>query len=370
MPKSFVTDGIVVVEKFFKKVKNALGGPEILQQTAHWLRAACGSTTTQSTSKRTTVNDELDPFDADSPYDQSQLPAPGDGTPARTSENAFAAEPSSKELLAQRWGATTGLEVRCADIEVVAGRARNMSETNFNQLRANILANGVVDPVMVRESMPPGCYELVAGHHRFRIAQELGWKTIPAVLSQASVEDAGALAFYSNLWSGEELSEVEKYDGFRRRIRETGFTQEQVASEAVRSPQYVSKILTAFNRLPVQLLERIRQAPQGIGALAAHALADVWSVDQFRAASELEMHIKRAGSESALVKALRTSPENEGKVAKVVHKFKHGRTELGSLERRSGVLVWRFREGPNLKSDDAFQQIRDFISHRFYRSTE
>jgi hypothetical protein len=23
--------------------------------------------------------------------------------------------------------------------------------------------------------MPPGCYELVAGHHRFRIAQELGW---------------------------------------------------------------------------------------------------------------------------------------------------------------------------------------------------
>jgi ParB/RepB/Spo0J family partition protein len=73
-------------------------------------------------------------------------------------------------------------EVPCGHIDRSPYQARRVfPAAALAELRESVRQNGLLQPVVIRPR-PGGRYELVAGERRWRVVQQLGWETIPAVV--------------------------------------------------------------------------------------------------------------------------------------------------------------------------------------------
>ena len=92
-----------------------------------------------------------------------------------------------------------------------------MGEPEREALKQRLIAQDpkTMEPLIVR-LMPDGCYELVDGEHRWRIAQELGWHELDVFVLEADDLTAKARCVSSSLLRGHvnwfKLAEVVKKD--------------------------------------------------------------------------------------------------------------------------------------------------------------
>ena len=210
-----------------------------------------------------------------------ETPAPSPAQAPRTAigqASAFQVAIAAKdreiqEILANK----SSTEVMISDLHEIPGRRRNLTEDQFNELKANLASNPLTSPVTVRKRKEGG-YELIAGHNRARAYKELGKEKILAVILDLTDDEADRSAFYSNLLAP-SLPDFEKYLGLSARIAKKGYTQEQVADESGISRSLVAQLL-AFDRLPREALELLRNAPDKsvVGAAAAQKFVTLSSV--------------------------------------------------------------------------------------------
>ena len=116
-----------------------------------------------------------------------------------------------------------------------------MREEGLEDLASSIRAQGVVQPIVVRE-LTAGGFEIVAGERRWRAAQMAGLDKIPAVVRNISDEAAVAVALIENI-QREDLNPVEEAHALQRLIHEFGMTHQQVADSVGRSRAAVSNLL-------------------------------------------------------------------------------------------------------------------------------
>ena len=127
----------------------------------------------------------------------------------------------------------------------------HMDEAALAQLADSILAQGVIQPVVVRE-IGLGEYELIAGERRWRAARKAGLTEIPAVVRAVPDEAALAIALIENI-QREELNALEEAHGIQRLIDEFGMTHERAAAALGRSRSAVSNLLRLLHLAePVQ----------------------------------------------------------------------------------------------------------------------
>lgn len=106
---------------------------------------------------------------------------------------------------------------------------REFKPEELAELEASLKANGLLQPVTVREvAGQPGRYELVAGERRLRAATRLGWSEIPALVRDFDDKAMLTLALVENLQRA-DLNPIDEATGVRRLIDEFGLTQQQVA---------------------------------------------------------------------------------------------------------------------------------------------
>ena len=84
------------------------------------------------------------------------------------------------------------LELPLTSIEVGADRARELDPAWVEGLAGSIREQGLMQPIVVRQ-IGAG-YRLIAGHHRVEAFRLLDRDTIPAMLSDATSDDAAKLA--------------------------------------------------------------------------------------------------------------------------------------------------------------------------------
>src|SRR5437764_11856496 len=99
-------------------------------------------------------------------------------------------------------------EIPISDIDRNPYQTRlRVDELALNELAASIRATGVVQPILVRPVMKDGGtrYQLIAGERRWLASQRGGKQTVPAVIKQASKEQAMQLTIVENL-QREELN--------------------------------------------------------------------------------------------------------------------------------------------------------------------
>src|SRR5690606_19822314 len=156
-------------------------------------------------------------------------------------------------------------------------------------------ASGLLQPVVVRPKN--GSFELIAGERRLRAVQELGWKTIPAVVKDVDDRTLLTLALIENL-QRHDLSPVDEALGYERLMQEFGVAQTEVARLVGRSRSAVANLLRLLKLPePVKAMLHARQITEGharallgledadeIVAMAKRASEEAWSVRETEAA--------------------------------------------------------------------------------------
>ncbi|RKQ53347.1 chromosome segregation DNA-binding protein [Vogesella indigofera] len=116
-----------------------------------------------------------------------------------------------------------------------------IDDTALEELAASIRAQGVIQPVVVRE-VGLGDYELIAGERRWRASRKAGLAEIPAVIRSVSDEAALAMGLIENI-QRQELDPIEEARGLKRLIDEFALTHEAAAEAVGRSRSAVSNLL-------------------------------------------------------------------------------------------------------------------------------
>jgi len=124
---------------------------------------------------------------------------------------------------------------------------KRMDEEALKGLRDSILEHGVIQPILVTETIEG--YRLVAGERRLRAAEMAGLERIPAVVRQLADPEQLELALVENLQRA-DLDAMEEAHAYRQLIEEFGFTQETVAARVGRARSTVANTLRLLELEP------------------------------------------------------------------------------------------------------------------------
>ena len=205
-------------------------------------------------------------------------------------------------LLAGAVGDSSGdrlTSVRVRDIKPGRYQPRSqMDDEGLQELADSIKAQGVIQPVIVREH-GLSQYELIAGERRWRASQLAGLAEIPVVIKSIGDEAALAMGLIENI-QRENLNPIEEAQGLKRLVDEFGLTHETVAKAVGRSRSAVSNSLRLLALPePVQEMLFLRQLEMGHArallslpvmeqlSLAQKAVKNGWSVREVERRSQL-----------------------------------------------------------------------------------
>lgn len=117
---------------------------------------------------------------------------------------------------------------------------REIPPEQLEELAASIRAEGLLQPIVVRQSGDK--FQLIAGERRWRAFQQLKIKTIPARVVQASDATSATLGLIENL-QREGLNPIEEAHGYASLIRDFDLTQESAADRVGKGRATVANTL-------------------------------------------------------------------------------------------------------------------------------
>lgn len=118
---------------------------------------------------------------------------------------------------------------------------RDMSPEALEELAESIRAQGVMQPIVVRP-VSSDHYEIIAGERRWRAAQLVGLKNVPAVVRYVEDEAAIAMALIENI-QREDLNPMEEALALSRLKDEFELTHQEVADAVGKSRAMVTNLL-------------------------------------------------------------------------------------------------------------------------------
>jgi ParB family chromosome partitioning protein len=132
---------------------------------------------------------------------------------------------------------------------------REFSETALAELTESLRTSGLLQPIVVRPA--DGHYEIIAGERRWRAAERLGWKDIPAVVRQVDDRTLLALALVENL-QRDGLTPIEEAQGYARLMSEFSLSAGAVAELIGRDRSTVANSLRLL-KLPEAVQQMLHQ---------------------------------------------------------------------------------------------------------------
>ena len=116
-------------------------------------------------------------------------------------------------------------------------------EANLNDLTNSIKENGMIQPIIVRQSNDDKLkFEIIAGERRWLAAQRVGLHKVPVVVTE--VDDLKSLEFaiVENV-QRHDLNPLEEAQGYKRLINEFSYDQEKVSKFIGKSRSYITNAL-------------------------------------------------------------------------------------------------------------------------------
>lgn len=139
---------------------------------------------------------------------------------------------------------------------------RNFDREALASLADSIAANGVLQPILVRESAD-GRYSIIAGERRWRAAKMAGLSEIPAVVVEADELEAARYAMIENL-QREDLDPTEEARGYAQLMEDFGLTQEEISIQIGKSRSAIANSLRLLE-LPDDVLEMVADGTLSAG---------------------------------------------------------------------------------------------------------
>jgi ParB family chromosome partitioning protein len=233
-----------------------------------------------------------------------------------------------------------------------------MDPERLDDLAASIRAQGVIQPVVVRE-IAKDRYELIAGERRWRAAQKAGLSEIPALVKVVPDQAVVAMALIENI-QRENLSPLEEAQALSRLIEEFHLTQQETADAVGRSRPAVSNLLRLLD-LPAEVKRLLDERRLDMGharalatlpearatALALEAAEQGWSVRELeeaarRAEASPKGKSKKGGPRDPNIAALERDLAEKLATRVVIAHAKNGRGKLvihyHSIDELDGIL--------------------------------
>ena len=170
---------------------------------------------------------------------------------------------------------------------------KTMDDAKLSELAESIRAQGVIQPIVVREVVSARggrTWEIIAGERRWRASRLAGLAEIPVVVREVDDRTVVAMALIENI-QREDLNPLEEANALQRLIDEFDLTHAQAAEAVGRSRAAVSNLLRLLELPPeIRTLVETRAlemgharalltlAPQAAVALARQAAEHGWSV--------------------------------------------------------------------------------------------
>lgn len=149
------------------------------------------------------------------------------------------------DVTAVELGVVVATELRQLPVEwLERGRfqpRREMDAQALQELADSITAQGILQPIVVRE-LAPQRFEIIAGERRWRAAQLALLDTVPVLVREISDEAAIALALIENI-QREDLNPLEEALAMQRFADEFKVTHQQVADAVGKSRVSVTNLL-------------------------------------------------------------------------------------------------------------------------------
>jgi ParB family chromosome partitioning protein len=149
----------------------------------------------------------------------------------------------------------TSTAILAAPTEIPLGRIRanpyqprrQMEDQALRDLAASIALHGVLQPVLVTETLDG--YQLIAGERRLRAAAMAGLERIPALVRQLAGEEQLELALVENIQRA-DLNPLEEAGAYRQLIDDFGLSQDEVAKRVGRARSSVANTLRLLELAP------------------------------------------------------------------------------------------------------------------------
>jgi len=237
----------------------------------------------------------------------------GRGLDALLGEDALTEFSSS-----QKAGENKVTSVTVAPIgSLVPGRYQPRTQfvsSELKALAASIKVNGIIQPILVRNSQNnPEKWEIVAGERRWRAAQIAQLHEVPILVRKLTNIKALEIALVENLQRA-NLSPLEEARGYEQLIQEFSHTQEKLGELLGKSRSHVANMI------------RLLSLPDSVKSLIASGALS-------------------AGHARALLNA-----SNPGELAKLVVKRGLNVRQTETLAKKAGV---KSRKSPNKYEKDA-----------------
>lgn len=288
---------------------------------------------------RNTLNMDVSKTDANAVHTNKSGPA-----------SIMSQQRAERELVSAKETISTLMKrkIKISDIYRVEGRKRSLTPEKYAELKDNLSNNPLIHAVVVRVR-PEGGYELIAGYNRVEIYEELGRDEIEADIKEFGDEDAVEAAFYSNLFTS-ELSDFEKFSGFKEIQKRTNESQRDLAKRAGVTEGQISRLFS-FDKLPADALELIKSEPYSLGYNNASKLVNANSERIIEAIAKLvkgEINEMQAVNH-ALAKVKPTQSRGEPTVIKVGKKY------FAEVNHKGGLVTVK------LKDESLAAEIRNQI---------
>ncbi len=146
--------------------------------------------------------------------------------------------------------------LRISDVEPKADQPRkNFDNEALSQLADSIAANGVLQPILVRDA-GGGFYQIIAGERRWRASKLAGLTEIPAIVMEADDLRTAQIALIENI-QRENLNAYEEAKAYRALIDQFDLTQEEVAGQLGKSRSAIANSLRLLD-LPEEISDLLR----------------------------------------------------------------------------------------------------------------
>ena len=144
------------------------------------------------------------------------------------------------------------------------------SDDSIIKLADSIRQYGVIQPLVVRKVGEN--YELISGERRLRASKELGFDTVPCIISNVNEQKSAEMSIIENLIR-EDLNIFEQAHAIEALIDTYGLTQEQIAKRLSNSQSFIANKLRLL-RLSDDMRSKILE--NSLTERHARALLRIW----------------------------------------------------------------------------------------------
>ena len=144
--------------------------------------------------------------------------------------------------------------IRISDIQKNPYQPRKeFSKEKIEELAQSIKENGLIQPIIVRQSPVIG-YEILAGERRYRASIAAGLTEVPVIIKKLSDQDMMVHSIIENL-QREDLNPIEEAKAYQSLI-DKGYTHADIAAKMGKSRPYITNLVRLLT-LPDFILNEV-----------------------------------------------------------------------------------------------------------------